>query len=156
MFNPEDCDNHRNLILDAISIPVIESIGAGSPAPSSVLGIDIMEMEIQIQKLWHGNFKLIYDVHLRKTFSETKDGLKLLKTVIAKAGYTGKMLFGMDVAAPELYAETEKTHNMNLELIIAEWKKLSLVVKDSLGLSTDITIYDYNCTENYLVELKKN
>ncbi|XP_026433672.1 enolase-like [Papaver somniferum] len=48
---------------------------------------------------------------------ETKDGLKLLKTVIAKAGYTGKvhMLFGMDVAAPELYAETEKTHNMNLE-----------------------------------------
>ena len=31
------------------------------------------------------------------TFQENKEGLELLKTAIAKAGYTGKVSIGMDV-----------------------------------------------------------
>ncbi|KAJ0624708.1 Enolase [Helianthus annuus] len=40
---------------------------------------------------------------------ENKEGLELLKTAIAQAGYTGKVVIGMDVAASE---STEKTRPM--------------------------------------------
>ena len=39
---------------------------------------------------------------------ENKEGLKLLKIAIEKAGYTGRVVIGMDVAASEFY--TEKDH----------------------------------------------
>ncbi|KAG6503870.1 hypothetical protein ZIOFF_036194 [Zingiber officinale] len=46
---------------------------------------------------------------------ENKEGLELLKTAIAKAGYTGKVLIGMDVAASEFYSEKDKTYDLNFK-----------------------------------------
>ncbi|KAK6126350.1 hypothetical protein DH2020_039922 [Rehmannia glutinosa] len=45
---------------------------------------------------------------------ENKEGLELLKTAIAKAGYTGKVVIGMDVAASEFYG-TDKTYDLNFK-----------------------------------------
>ncbi|GJY96086.1 enolase 1 [Tanacetum coccineum] len=42
-------------------------------------------------------------------------GLELLKTAIAKAGYTDKVVIGMDVAASELYGEIDKTYDLNFK-----------------------------------------
>ncbi|CAL9102650.1 unnamed protein product [Musa acuminata var. zebrina] len=46
---------------------------------------------------------------------ENKEGLELLKTAIAKAGYTGKVVIGMDVAASEFYSEKDKTYDLNFK-----------------------------------------
>lgn len=45
---------------------------------------------------------------------ENKEGLELLKSAIAKAGYTGKVVIGMDVAASEFYKE-DKTYDLNFK-----------------------------------------
>ncbi|GMY17454.1 enolase [Fagus crenata] len=46
---------------------------------------------------------------------ENKEGLELLKTAIAKAGYTGKVVIGMDVAASEFYDIKDKTYDLNFK-----------------------------------------
>ncbi|KAK8685565.1 hypothetical protein V6N13_041565 [Hibiscus sabdariffa] len=46
---------------------------------------------------------------------ENKEGLELLKTAIAKAGYTGKVVIGMDVAASEFYGSDKKTYDLNFK-----------------------------------------
>eukprot|EP00249_Psilotum_nudum_P004902 c18393_g1_i1 orf=182-1519(+) len=46
---------------------------------------------------------------------ENKEGLELLKIAIEKAGYTGKVLIGMDVAASEFYVEKEKKYDLNFK-----------------------------------------
>jgi len=38
-----------------------------------------------------------------------------LKTAIAKAGYTDKVVIGMDVAASEFYNESEKLYDLNFK-----------------------------------------
>nr|ABD92697.1 los [Brassica rapa subsp. chinensis] len=43
-----------------------------------------------------------------------KEGLELLKTAIEKAGYTGKVVIGMDVAASEFYS-SDKTYDLNFK-----------------------------------------
>ncbi|KAF5953971.1 hypothetical protein HYC85_006827 [Camellia sinensis] len=45
---------------------------------------------------------------------ENKEGLELLKAAIAKAGYTGKVVIGMDVAASEFYG-SDKTYDLNFK-----------------------------------------
>ncbi|KAF3683310.1 putative mannan endo-1,4-beta-mannosidase 5 [Capsicum annuum] len=45
---------------------------------------------------------------------ENKKGLELLKTAIDKAGYTGKVVIGMDVAASEFYVK-DKTYDLNFK-----------------------------------------
>ncbi|KAL3626846.1 hypothetical protein CASFOL_029251 [Castilleja foliolosa] len=45
---------------------------------------------------------------------ENKEGLELLKTAIEKAGYTGKVVIRMDVAASEFYG-TDKTYDFNFK-----------------------------------------
>ncbi|KAH0753333.1 enolase-like [Solanum tuberosum] len=45
---------------------------------------------------------------------ENKEGLELLKTAIEKAGYTGKVVIGMDVAASEFYGK-DKTYDLNFK-----------------------------------------
>ncbi|XP_047972650.1 enolase-like isoform X1 [Salvia hispanica] len=45
---------------------------------------------------------------------ENKEGLELLKTAIAKAGYEGKVVIGMDVAASEFYGK-DKTYDLNFK-----------------------------------------
>ncbi|KAM1368419.1 hypothetical protein PS1_001753 [Malus domestica] len=46
---------------------------------------------------------------------ENKEGLELLKTAIAQAGYTGKVVIGMDVAASEFYDNKDKTYDLNFK-----------------------------------------
>ncbi|KAG8074263.1 hypothetical protein GUJ93_ZPchr0006g44271 [Zizania palustris] len=46
---------------------------------------------------------------------ENKEGLELLKTAIEKAGYTGKVVIGMDVAASEFYSEKDQTYDLNFK-----------------------------------------
>ncbi|KAE9465530.1 hypothetical protein C3L33_02557, partial [Rhododendron williamsianum] len=46
---------------------------------------------------------------------ENKEGLELLKTAIAKAGYTGKVVIGMDVAASEFYGASDKSYDLNFK-----------------------------------------
>lgn len=46
---------------------------------------------------------------------ENKEGLELLKTAIEKAGYTGKVVIGMDVAASEFFLEKEKKYDLNFK-----------------------------------------
>ncbi|KAI3738182.1 hypothetical protein L2E82_28202 [Cichorium intybus] len=45
---------------------------------------------------------------------ENKEGLELLKTAIGQAGYTGKVVIGMDVAASEFYGK-DKTYDLNFK-----------------------------------------
>ncbi|MED6185108.1 phosphopyruvate hydratase eno2 [Stylosanthes scabra] len=45
---------------------------------------------------------------------ENKEGLELLKTAIEKAGYTGKVVIGMDVAASEFYTK-DKKYDLNFK-----------------------------------------
>ncbi|ONM00906.1 enolase2 [Zea mays] len=46
---------------------------------------------------------------------ENKEGLELLKTAIEKAGYTGKVVIGMDVAASEFYSDKDQTYDLNFK-----------------------------------------
>ncbi|CAI0408113.1 unnamed protein product [Linum tenue] len=45
---------------------------------------------------------------------ENKEGLELLKTAIAKAGYSDKVVIGMDVAASEFYT-SDKKYDLNFK-----------------------------------------
>jgi len=44
-----------------------------------------------------------------------REGLELLKAAIAKAGYTGKVKIGMDVAASEFYNDEHKIYNLDFK-----------------------------------------
>lgn len=54
-----------------------------------------------------------------KTFflnpQDNKEGLKLLESAIEKAGYTGKVKIGMDVAASEFYIEADKQYDLDFK-----------------------------------------
>ncbi|KAA3466401.1 enolase [Gossypium australe] len=46
-----------------------------------------------------------------------EQGFELLKTAIAKARYTGKVVIGMDIAASEFYGP-DKTHDLNFNHLL--------------------------------------
>lgn len=52
-----------------------------------------------------------------------KDGLELIKVAIEKAGYTGKVDIGMDVAASEFFKEGESGQNNMFYVIFLLQKK---------------------------------
>ncbi|KAL4580270.1 hypothetical protein LXL04_016457 [Taraxacum kok-saghyz] len=58
--------------------------------------------------------KLIYPSFIRRVV----DPNELLKTAIAKVGYTEKVVIGMDVAASEFYAEKGKTYDLNFKEVL--------------------------------------
>jgi len=60
---------------------------------------------------------------------DNMEGLELLKVAIEKAGYTGKVQIGMDVAASEFYEEG----NYNLDFKSKEPNKALIVTSDQLG-----------------------
>lgn len=51
---------------------------------------------------------------------DNREGLDLLKTAIAKAGYTDKVVIGMDVAASEFYNEKDKLYDLNFKEEVSE------------------------------------
>jgi len=46
---------------------------------------------------------------------ENREGLDLLRTAIDKAGYTGKVMIGMDVAASEFFVEKEHKYDLDFK-----------------------------------------
>jgi len=46
---------------------------------------------------------------------DPKEALDLLKEAIEKAGYTGKVIIGMDVAASEFYKESKKMYDLDFK-----------------------------------------
>ncbi|KAJ0799452.1 putative phosphopyruvate hydratase [Helianthus annuus] len=67
----------------------------------------------------HAGNKLAMQSVIKKKYgqdatNENKEGLELLKTAIAQAGYTGKVVIGMDVAASEFYGK-DKTYDLNFK-----------------------------------------
>ncbi|CAI5961204.1 unnamed protein product [Closterium sp. NIES-64] len=46
---------------------------------------------------------------------DNREGLELLKTAIEKAGYTGKVKIGMDVAASEFWKADDKTYDLDFK-----------------------------------------
>jgi len=48
--------------------------------------------------------------------NSTQEGLDLIVQAIEKAGYTGKIFIGMDVAASELYVADEKVYDLNFKV----------------------------------------
>jgi len=60
---------------------------------------------------------------------DNMEGLELLKTAIEKAGYTGKVQIGMDVAASEFYADG----NYNLDFKSKQPNPESIVTPDALA-----------------------
>ena len=50
-----------------------------------------------------------------KTFKINVTGLELLTEAIAKAGYTGKIKIGMDVAASEFYKDKAKKYDLDFK-----------------------------------------
>jgi len=49
------------------------------------------------------------------SISSNKEGLELIQKAIAAAGYTGKVMVGMDVAASEFYDEKGKFYDLNFK-----------------------------------------
>jgi len=60
---------------------------------------------------------------------DNMEGLELLKSAIEKAGYTGKVQIGMDVAASEFYAEG----NYNLDFKSKQPNPESIITPDALA-----------------------
>jgi len=60
---------------------------------------------------------------------DNMEGLELLKTAIEKAGYTGKVQIGMDVAASEFYAEG----NYNLDFKSKQPNPEAIITPDALA-----------------------
>jgi len=50
------------------------------------------------------------------SISSNKEGLELVQKAIANAGYTGKVVIGMDVAASEFFVEKEKKYDLNFKV----------------------------------------
>ena len=51
----------------------------------------------------------------------------MLKTAIAKAGYTDKVVIGMDVAASEFYNEKDKLYDLNFKEDVSEILVVNIV-----------------------------
>jgi enolase len=49
------------------------------------------------------------------SIKDPREGMELLKAAIEKAGYTGKVKIGMDVAASEFWEEKDKVYNLDFK-----------------------------------------
>ncbi|KAJ0088756.1 hypothetical protein Patl1_32358 [Pistacia atlantica] len=67
---------------------------------------------------------------------ENKEGLELLKTAIAKAGYTGKVVIGMDVAASEFYG-SDKTYDLNFKEDVSWTRELLFQLRNHALFKND-------------------
>ncbi|KAF2307571.1 hypothetical protein GH714_029800 [Hevea brasiliensis] len=99
---------NKNLVLP---VPAFNVINGGSHA-----GNKLAMQEFMILPVGASSFKeaMKMGAEVYHHLKENKEGLELLKTAIAKAGYTGKVVIGMDVAASEFYG-SDKTYDLNFK-----------------------------------------
>ncbi|KAB2607706.1 enolase-like [Pyrus ussuriensis x Pyrus communis] len=103
---------NKNLVLP---VPAFNVINGGSHAGNK---LEAMKMGVEV---YHNLKKYGQDATnvgdeggFAPNIQENKEGLELLKTAIEKAGYTGKVVIGMDVAASEFYG-SDKTYDLNFK-----------------------------------------
>lgn len=73
-----------------------------------------------------------------------EEGLELLKVAIEKAGYTGKVVIGMDVAASEFYSESKKAYDLDFKTKDNDGSKVLLL---QLEQNANLLIRNRCCLE---------
>ncbi|CAH8381915.1 unnamed protein product [Eruca vesicaria subsp. sativa] len=95
---------------------MILPIGAASFKEAMKMGVEVYHnLKSVIKKKYGQDATNVGDEGgFAPNIQENKEGLELLKTAIEKAGYTGKVVIGMDVAASEFYS-SDKTYDLNFK-----------------------------------------
>ncbi|KAM6562785.1 hypothetical protein CsatB_022783 [Cannabis sativa] len=95
---------------------MILSVGASSFKEAMKMGVEVYHnLKSVIKKKYGQDATNVGDEGgFAPNIQENKEGLELLKTAIAKVGYTGKVVIGMDVAASEFYG-SDKTYDLNFK-----------------------------------------
>ncbi|KAL4578760.1 hypothetical protein LXL04_014891 [Taraxacum kok-saghyz] len=96
---------------------MILPVGASSFKEAMKMGVEVYHnLKSVIKKKYGQDATNVGDEGgFAPNIQENKEGLELLKIAIANAGYTGKVVIGMDVAASEFYAEKGKTYDLNFK-----------------------------------------
>ncbi|KAJ8534018.1 hypothetical protein K7X08_007342 [Anisodus acutangulus] len=108
-----DLAGNKKLVLPvpAFNEFVILPVGASSFKEAMKMGCEVYHhLKAVIKKKYEQDATNVGD----EGGFENKEGLELLKTSIDKAGYTGKVVTGMDVAASEFYGK-DKTYDLNFK-----------------------------------------
>ncbi|KAI5664846.1 hypothetical protein M9H77_24169 [Catharanthus roseus] len=94
---------------------MILPVGASSFKEAMKMGVEVYHhLKSVIKKKYGQDATNVGDEGgFAPNIQENKEGLELLKTAIEKAGYTGKVVIGMDVAASEFYAD--KRYDLNFK-----------------------------------------
>ncbi|CAN6832344.1 hypothetical protein HID58_058925 [Brassica napus] len=102
--------------LDSFFEFMILPIGASSFKEAMKMGVEVYHnLKSVIKKKYGQDATNVGDEGgFAPNIQENKEGLELLKTAIEKAGYTGKVVIGMDVAASEFYS-SDKTYDLNFK-----------------------------------------
>ncbi|AES75861.2 phosphopyruvate hydratase [Medicago truncatula] len=103
-----------------LPVPSFNVINGGSHAGNKLamqMGVEVYHyLKAVIKKKYGQDATNVGDEGgFAPNIQENKEGLELLKTAIAKAGYTGKVVIGMDVAASEFYDNKGKTYDLNFK-----------------------------------------
>ncbi|KAJ0877212.1 putative phosphopyruvate hydratase [Helianthus annuus] len=95
---------------------MILPVGASSFKEAMKMGVEVYHnLKAVIKKKYGQDATNVGDEGgFAPNIQENKEGLELLKTAIAQAGYTGKVVIGMDVAASEFYGK-DKTYDLNFK-----------------------------------------
>ncbi|KAL1549334.1 Enolase [Salvia divinorum] len=95
---------------------MILPVGASSFKEAMKMGVEVYHhLKAVIKKKYGQDATNVGDEGgFAPNIQENKEGLELLKTAIAKAGYTDQVVIGMDVAASEFYGE-DKTYDLNFK-----------------------------------------
>ncbi|KAL5715985.1 phosphopyruvate hydratase [Ranunculus cassubicifolius] len=96
---------------------MILPVGASSFKEAMKMGVEVYpHLKSVIKKKYGQDATNVGDEGgFAPNIQENKEGLELLKTTIAKAGYTGKVVIGMDVAASEFYDAKDKSYDLNFK-----------------------------------------
>ncbi|XP_030947137.1 enolase-like [Quercus lobata] len=96
---------------------MILPVGASSFTEAMKMGVEVYHhLKAVIKKKYGQDATNVGDEGgFAPNIQENKEGLELLKTAIAKSGYTGKVVIGMDVAASEFYDSKDKTYDLNFK-----------------------------------------
>ncbi|XP_072967223.1 enolase-like [Typha angustifolia] len=96
---------------------MILPVGASSFKEAMKMGVEVYHnLKSVIKKKYGQDATNVGDEGgFAPNIQENKEGLELLKTAIEKAGYTGKVVIGMDVAASEFYNDKDQTYDLNFK-----------------------------------------
>ncbi|CAA7399840.1 unnamed protein product [Spirodela intermedia] len=96
---------------------MILPVGASSFKEAMKMGVEVYHnLKSVIKKKYGQDATNVGDEGgFAPNIQENKEGLELLKIAIEKAGYTGKVVIGMDVAASEFYNDKDQTYDLNFK-----------------------------------------